>query len=45
MAPRSRTNIMTRAAIVALKSPFGGKTTVEISVIIDVSQRIIDSIY
>lgn len=43
MAPN--TNLPTRAAIVTLKSPFGGKSTAQISEITGVPQRTIDAIY
>ena len=43
MAPN--TNISTRALIVTLKSPFGGKSTTQISAITGISPRTIDSIY
>ncbi|EMD90697.1 hypothetical protein COCC4DRAFT_186441 [Bipolaris maydis ATCC 48331] len=43
MAPN--TDICTRALIVTLKSPFGGKSTNQISEITGISPRTIDSIY
>ncbi|EUC47272.1 hypothetical protein COCMIDRAFT_3691 [Bipolaris oryzae ATCC 44560] len=43
MAPN--TNLPTRAAIVTLKSPFGGKSTAQISEITGVPQRTINEIY
>ncbi|KAK1909714.1 hypothetical protein P3342_007886 [Pyrenophora teres f. teres] len=43
MAPN--TNISTRALVVALKSPFGGKSTTQISEITGISPRTIDAIY
>ncbi|KAJ4992788.1 hypothetical protein SVAN01_01834 [Stagonosporopsis vannaccii] len=43
MAPN--TDIYTRAVIVTLKSPFGGKSTSQISAITGISPRTIDAIY
>jgi len=43
MAPN--TDISTRALVVALKSPFGGKSTTQISEITGISPRTIDAIY
>jgi hypothetical protein len=43
MAPN--TDLSTRALIVTLKSPFGGKSTSQISAITGISPRTIDAIY
>ena len=43
MAPN--TDLSTRALIVTLKSPFGGKSTTQISAITGISPRTIDAIY
>ncbi|EMD88011.1 hypothetical protein COCC4DRAFT_200398 [Bipolaris maydis ATCC 48331] len=43
MAPN--TDLSTRAAIVTLKSPFGGKSTAQISTITGIPQRTINEIY
>ncbi|KAG9388943.1 hypothetical protein A1F94_001836 [Pyrenophora tritici-repentis] len=43
MAPN--TELSTRALIVTLKSPFGGKSTTQISAITEISPRTIDAIY
>lgn len=43
MAPN--TDLPTRAAIVTLKSPFGGKSTAQISAITGIPQRTINEIY
>ena len=43
MAPN--TDLSTRALIVTLKSPFGGKSTAYIAAVTGISPRTIDSIY
>lgn len=42
---RNTTDTCTRALVVTLKSPFGGKSTNQISEITGISPRTIDSIY
>ena len=41
----SKTDISTRALIVTLRSPIGGKTSKEIAAITGVPKRTVDSIY
>lgn len=42
---KKKTDIATRALVVFLKSPFGGKTTAEVTEITGLSIRTINSIY